>query len=131
MWYLLPDKKVYKKENPGIRCILQKDDKIESNYAYFPIVVNEGEFGHNRNEPYDFLWENNIFSRKYFFLLTSDQACFKNKYKKAELDVARSLAKKILVLPLYADMEVNVVDHIAQLIQQKCRNEKIVCRIMD
>lgn len=100
----------------GIECILQQDDEVESNYAYFPIVVDQDRYGYSRDELYDYLKKNNVYSRKYFSPLTADQVCFKNKFREADLDVARSLAKKVLVLPLYADMEVNIVDDIVQMI---------------
>jgi len=69
------------------------------NYAYFPIAVESGS-PISRNGLYDFLKQNNIFTRKYFYPLCSDQACFKNKYKKEKLGTARNVSEHILVLPM-------------------------------
>ena len=41
-----------------------------------------------------------------------NQACFKNKYKSIEVPISRKLAKKVLVLPMYADMSKNELDKI-------------------
>lgn len=106
------------KDISGIRCLeIQKD--IQWNYAYFPILIDEAEFGKTRDEVYDWLQENNIFSRKYFYPLTSDQACFRNKYKNAWIETARRIAKQILVLPLYADLALEDVERIVELIVNK------------
>ena len=69
----------------------QDDLDTEKNYAYFPIMISD-EYSMTRDELYDKLKENNIFSRKYFYPLTSDQACFRNKYKKCVLDIASWLS---------------------------------------
>lgn len=84
--------------------------KISYNYAYFPILCKTHEL---REKIYDTLKEQHIFSRKYFYPITSDAACFKNKYKSVELKHARDCSNRILVLPLYADLENDVIDEIA------------------
>ncbi|MBD5509245.1 MAG: DegT/DnrJ/EryC1/StrS family aminotransferase [Lachnospiraceae bacterium] len=98
----------------GIR-LFKKNSEASDNYAYFPIIVEE-KYQMSRDELYDLLRENDIYSRKYFYPLTSDQACFKNKYKKDRLDCARELAKKVLVLPLYAELEIERLEQILALI---------------
>lgn len=86
------------------------------NYAYFPILVT-GEHKINRNEVYEKLKENNIFSRKYFYPVTSDQACFKNKYRNINIPNARALAEQVLTLPLYEDLPLGDVDRIVDIIR--------------
>ena len=54
---------------------------------------------------------------KYFYPLTSDQACFRNKYKKCELNNARWLSKHILVLPFYEKLEMENIDHIVGIMK--------------
>lgn len=90
------------------------------NYAYFPILVSE-EYGVSRDELYNKLKENNIYSRKYFYPLTSDQACFKNKYKDVELDNARKIAQEVLVIPFYENLEYKNINFIADIISQNSR----------
>lgn len=98
----------------GIR-LLKKSEEISDNYAYFPVVV-EDDYALSRDELNELLRKKNIFPRKYFYPLTSDQACFKNKYRKVELDVARDLSRRVLILPLYEKMELQVLDEICELI---------------
>lgn len=94
----------------------EDDLEIEKNHAYFPIIVSD-DYSMTRDELYDRLKENNVFSRKYFYPLTSDQACFRNKYKKSELDNARWLSKHILVLPFYEKLEMESIDRIVEIMK--------------
>lgn len=107
------------KDVPGIRFFEDKSD-CEKNYAYFPIRVEE-TYGITRNELYDRLREHNIYARKYFYPLTSDQACFKNKYKKVDLSNARKLSEEVLALPFYEKLEFEKIKEIAELIQNNQR----------
>lgn len=93
---------------------LAVQDEVERNYAYFPILIDENEFGKTRDEVYDLLKEKEVYSRKYFYPITADQACFRNKYREISLDVARYVAKRILVLPLYADLSLKQVEYIVE-----------------
>lgn len=87
------------------------------NYAYMAVVV-EDEYGISRDELYLRLREANVFSRKYFYPLTSDQACFKNKYRKMDLRVARDMANRVLVLPLYEDIPFEAMDRVVGVIKR-------------
>ncbi len=90
--------------------------EIMQNYAYFPVVV-EDEYKISRDELYLRLREKNIYSRKYFYPLTSDQACFKNKYQDMSLSVARRLADRILVLPFYEEITMEEIEYIVDMLQ--------------
>lgn len=108
----------YNKALSGINGItpFTPSEDIDFNYAYYPILVEEG-YRMDRNELYDHLKANGVYSRKYFYPLTSDQACFKNKYKLEKLDCARDLANKILTIPFYEKIEYEVIDYIVDLIR--------------
>lgn len=93
----------------------QINDEVDSNYAYFPILCEDGLI---RDKIYDSLQRANIYSRKYFYPITADAACFKNKYRKVELDKARDYSKRILVLPLYADLGMENVKKICESIKE-------------
>lgn len=90
------------KEVNGIRMPKPEKDATK-NYAYFPIFVEDG-FCINRDELCKKLASENIYARKYFYPLTADQACFKNRYKNARLEVARRLSSKVMVLPIYEEL---------------------------
>lgn len=99
----------------GIKlCEPQKN--VISNYSYFPVVFDENIFGATRNEVCEKLKENNIFARKYFYPLTSGFDCFNGKYDVDETPIALYISKRILTLPLYADLELNEVDRICKVI---------------
>lgn len=91
------------------------DHEASKNYAYFPILIGE-RYKENRDELYTRLKEENIYSRKYFYPVTSDQACFKNKYREIDIPNARRLAQQVLALPIYEGLSNEIVEKIAALI---------------
>jgi len=93
---------------------IQKD--VQSNYAYFPVVFDEKIFGFSRNEIADRLAGQGIFSRKYFYPLTNTFECFHAQYHVEETPVALHMAKRVLTLPLYADLSLKEVDRICDII---------------
>ena len=101
----------------GIKFYGQRD-KATHNYGYFPIKVTD-EYPLTRDELYQKLRDNDIYTRKYFYPLTADQACFKNKYKNKSLDVARKLAQQSMVLPLFEELNANNQSKILELLKIK------------
>lgn len=112
-------KKAYEKyeellnNKKGIRILNQSSHC--KNYAYFPIVINENHLM-TRDEVYLKLKDNNISARKYFYPLTADQACFKNKYKKENIPIARRLSSSILVLPMYENLDQSIIEYICSIV---------------
>lgn len=97
----------YKQEIQMINGIRLFDESEEAtrNYAYFPILI-EDEYPRTRDQVYEQMKEKNYFCRKYFFPVTADQACFRNRHKNDAIDTARKLASQVLVLPLYEALKV-------------------------
>lgn len=93
---------------------IQKD--VTSNYAYFPIVIDEKVYGSSRNEVADALASNNIFARKYFYPLTNTFECFHNRFDANKTPVALHVSKRILTLPLYPDLSIDDVERICNII---------------
>lgn len=89
---------------------------VESNYAYFPIVVDEKTFGSTRNEIKDKLAENGIRARKYFYPLTNEFECFHGKYDVNLTPIALKVSRRVLTLPLYADLALEDVDRICNIV---------------
>ena len=100
----------------GIRVLEEQEDVI-CNYGYFPVIVEE-QFAVNRDEMYEILKQNNIFTRKYFSPITSDQECFINKYDRFSLKNARDLSQRVLVLPLYEGMDLDIIGRVVSIIQR-------------
>lgn len=93
--------------------------EVKSNYAYFPVVIDEKIFGSSRNEVFDALAKKGIGARKYFYPLTNTFACFHKKYDVDKTPVARHIAKRVLTLPLYADMYLEDVDRICDVVLEQ------------
>ena len=108
----------YRKRLGGIEGIklnvIQKD--VKSNYAYFPVIFEEKMFGASRAEVFDKLADSGIYARKYFYPLTNTFECFQGKYDVTQTPVALHISKRVLTLPLYADLSLNDVDRICDII---------------
>lgn len=106
----------------GIR-LLKEQQNVKPNYAYFPIVIEEGIFGADRQAVKDKLEKYNIHVRKYFYPLTSAFDCYKGIFDPDETPIAKWTADRILTLPMYADLDLNDVDRICEIIYS-CRGNK-------
>ena len=110
----------YREQLAGIAGIqlppIQKD--VVPNYAYFPIVIDDKKFGATRNDVYSKLSENNIFARKYFYPLTNAFDAYHNKFDTSATPVALHISKRVLTLPLYADLDKNDVLRICRIIKE-------------
>ena len=93
---------------------IQKD--VVSNYAYFPVVFWEEAFGTGRDEVKQKLGDSNIGARKYFYPLTSSFACYEGQYSENNLLVAKKISDRVLTVPLYADLSLEEVDQICDII---------------
>ena len=103
----------------GIKlCKPQKD--VEPNYAYFPVVFDG--FGATRDEIFDALGKQGITARKsarkYFYPITNSFECYANLPTAGsdKTPVAAYLADRVLTLPLYADLALEDVDRICDII---------------
>lgn len=103
------------KDIPGIQ-LSPIQSGVESNYAYFPIVIDEKKFGVTRNELYNELKNNNIFARKYFYPLTNSFDCYSGMFDMFKTPVALHISKRILTLPLYSNLSLEDVDMICEII---------------
>ena len=100
---------------PGLQLNpVQKD--VKPNYAYFPVVFEEKEFGATRMEVFDALAAQGIGARKYFYPLTNTFECFHGAFDVETTPVALHLSRHVLTLPLYADLALEDVDRIADII---------------
>lgn len=98
---------------PGIvLCKEQKD--VCSNYAYFPAVFDG--YARNRDQIAALLVEHGIHARKYFYPLTGTCRAYENRFPIQKTPVAEHIARRVLTLPLYADLRLEDVDRICDLI---------------
>lgn len=100
---------------PGLRLNAHKPD-VESNYAYYPVIFDGYKL--SRDEVFARLGENNIVARKYFYPLTNAFECYKGRtgFDPALTPVARRASETVLTLPLYADLSLDDVDRICDIV---------------
>ena len=99
----------------GIRLSTIQDE-VENNYSYFPVVFDG--YKYTRNEMFEKLAEVGIGARKYFYPLTNSFECYRN-YPTAGVEktpIAQHMALRVLTLPLYAELSLEDVDRICDVI---------------
>lgn len=97
----------------GIR-LCPENPRIRSNYAYMPVVFDG--YKKNRDQIFQELAKADIHARKYFYPCINSYACYKGQFDEKETPVAARISRQVLTLPLYADLEPEVVDRICDLI---------------
>ncbi|NLD47928.1 MAG: DegT/DnrJ/EryC1/StrS family aminotransferase [Clostridiaceae bacterium] len=103
----------------GVDC-LRVDDCISNyNFSYFPIFVDEKQYGKSRDELYYHLRNNNIFCRRYFYPLISDFPTYRNlpSANNENLPIAKKISEKVICLPIYPDLDLLSINRILNLIK--------------
>ena len=93
---------------------IQKD--VTPNHAYFPAVFDETRFGAGRDTVFETLAQHGIGARKYFYPLTNTFDCYHGRFDPAATPVALDISRRVLTLPLYADMDTDTVDRVCDVI---------------
>ena len=95
-------------------------DNVKHNYAYFPIFVGN-DYSVSRDELYFKLKENNIYGRRHFYPLISKFPAYRglDSAKSENLPVAEKIAKQVICLPIYPNLESEIVNEIANIIKNK------------
>jgi len=113
----------YRELLKGVKGIsmLPEPQETVSNYAYFPIFVNEQAYGMSRDALYEKLKQNNIFGRRYFYPLISEFSMYKGLESSApeHLPVAHKMANEVISLPIYPELDKIKIIEIAKLIGTK------------
>jgi len=105
------------KDIPGIHLTPNLTPDIRYNHAYMPVEVDEQEFGMSRDALYEKLKSYNVFTRRYFYPLLCDFACYRSVHVKDPLTVARKVAERILTLPIYDSLPIEDVETICEMIK--------------
>lgn len=108
----------YRERLAGMKGITvnAEQEGLQRNYAYFPIVIDPEAFGSSRQEVAAYLAKNEIYARKYFYPLTNTFSAFRGKYNANDTPVALHISKRVLTLPMFADLSIGDVDRICDLI---------------
>jgi dTDP-4-amino-4,6-dideoxygalactose transaminase len=102
----------------GLRCVHGVGEAL-ANYAYFPILLDD-DYPISRDALYQKLGDNNIHVRRYFFPLISSFPMYRGlpSAHRDNLPVATAAAQKVLCLPIYPDIDFEVVDEVCRLIAE-------------
>lgn len=95
-----------------------------SAYLYFPIVVDEQQFGMSRDQLHQYLTENGIMTRKYFYPPVHKHTSYQ-KYHYLYLPHTEAVASGILCLPVHGDLTIPNVEHIGGLIRMAQQQNRL------
>lgn len=101
-------------EIKGIKLSLEQEG-VKSNYAYFPVVFDG--YRKSRDEVFEQLQNEDIIARKYFYPLVNEFECYRDQHDLNDTPVAKHIADRVLTLPLYADLSLEDVDRICEIIK--------------
>jgi dTDP-4-amino-4,6-dideoxygalactose transaminase len=93
-------------------------ENVKHNYIYFPIFIDEKEYGMSRDLLYEKLKDCGFYARRYFYPLISEFLPYKGLPSSAakNLPNAVKMAKEVICLPMYADLAVEDVEKICGVI---------------
>lgn len=100
---------------PGA-MLCEPPENVEHNYAYLPVLVDPDAFGATRDDVFEALAKENVGARKYFYPLTSDFECYRDCFDSGRTPVARKAASSVLTLPMYADLPLDDVGRICDIV---------------
>lgn len=92
---------------------------VQHNYAYFPIYIDEKNYGMSRDKLYEKLKSQNIISRRYFYPLISTFSTYKGlpSAHTRNLPIATKIADSVICLPIYYQLDPEIVSKIIQIIK--------------
>jgi len=103
---------------PGLR-LPRYETSVKYNYSYYPIFINEREFGITRDNLYEKLKESNIYGRRYFYPLISNMPTYRGleSSNSNNLPIATKVANSVLCLPIYSDLSDDDVQRVIAAIK--------------
>lgn len=110
------------KEIPGI-SFLSDMPNVRHNYSYFPIFINQQEFGLSRDELYFRMKEQGVKGRRYFYPLISEFSTYRGLPSAAvdNLPVANKIANEVICLPMYHNLTESEIERIIASLKPKNR----------
>lgn len=102
----------------GLR-LLEVGELENFNYGYLPVFI-ENEYPITRDQLYDLLMSEDIYSRRYFYPLISDFPIYSN-IKSADrnnLPNAVQATETVLCLPIYSELDTKTIDRIVNSIKK-------------
>lgn len=103
---------------PGLR-IMDEVPGVTYNYSYFPVFVNEAEYGESRDSLYYRLKVQGILGRRYFYPLISSFSTYRDLESAVptNLPVATRMANEVICLPLHHALTSADVERIINILR--------------
>ncbi len=97
--------------------LIPEPENTSTPYSYFPILITP-EHSKTRDQVYQLYKNNNIFVRRYFYPLISDFPTYRGlpSSEPSNLPVSNKVAKEVLCLPIYPDLDLKEVEKICKLL---------------
>ena len=104
----------------GLR-FLSDIEGVRHSYTYFPVLIDEKLYGKSRDQVYDDLRSGNIYGRRYFYPLISQFPTYRGltSARPDNIPVATRVAGQVICLPIYPDLEAEVVVNIADILTKR------------
>ena len=89
------------------------------NYSYFPIFVDEGQYGISRDALYEKMKANNVLGRRYFYPLITDFDPYKDipSANPANLPIANKIANQVICLPMHHSLSEEDVKRVVECVR--------------
>ena len=93
---------------------------VRHNYSYFPVFVDESEYGMSRDELYFKMRDAGVFGRRYFYPLISTFSTYRGLPSAAlsNLPEAHRMADSVICLPMHHELGGEDVERILSLIER-------------
>ena len=97
-----------------------EEQQTTLNYSYFPIFVDEKQYGMSRDELYFKMKDNDVLGRRYFYPLISTFATYRSlpSANQQNLPNAHKLADTVICLPIHHTLSKAEVNRIISLIKR-------------
>ncbi len=94
---------------------------VKYNYSYFPVFIDEQEYGESRDSLFSKLKNSNVLARRYFYPVITDYAAYKNnpEIEVVSDEISRGISKKVICLPLHHELSIDDINKIVEI----CKSE--------
>ena len=92
---------------------------VKHNYSYFPIFINEKEYGMSRDALYEKMKAAGVYGRRYFYPLISTFSTYRGleSAHPSNLPNAHKMAEEVICLPMHHGLSEEDVDRVLRCIQ--------------
>jgi dTDP-4-amino-4,6-dideoxygalactose transaminase len=112
---------LYREKLKGIEGLsfLDNMEGVNHVYSYFPILIDNDKYGMSRDEVYEKMKAHNIYGRRYFYPLISQFPSYSGlaSAKIDNLPIAEKVAKQVICLPIYPELEIDYINQICLLMK--------------